>query len=193
MTHPLLIVSQSDSLYQIVDINSHTEWQTVQIQISWLQKPTDLDLHCLQRQGIFGLSKTRVKCLNMLEQYSLSSKGLDKGVLQINMFFLFLSKNMLCYSEVPQKDSINEYPQYIFLWRNKKILSGCLSYLNSVLYIIYSIICFSFLFQEAYFQLVVGNETADTTVSELVSVVRTFFVLYSQTCLRNPVLSNYLC
>ena len=33
----------------------------MQIQISWLlQKPTDLDLHCLQRQGISGFSGTRV-------------------------------------------------------------------------------------------------------------------------------------
>ena len=30
----------------------------MQIQISW--QPTDLDLHCLQRQGIFGFSWTRV-------------------------------------------------------------------------------------------------------------------------------------
>ena len=30
---------------------------------SWLQKPTDLDLHCLQRQGISGFSRTRVKTL----------------------------------------------------------------------------------------------------------------------------------
>ena len=55
-------LSQSDSLIQIVDINSDTKWQTVQIQISWLlQKPTDLDLHCLQRQSISGLCRTRVK------------------------------------------------------------------------------------------------------------------------------------
>ena len=34
----------------------------MQIQISWLlQKPADLDLHCLQRQGISGFSRTRVK------------------------------------------------------------------------------------------------------------------------------------
>ena len=34
----------------------------MQIQISWLlRKPTDLDLHCLQRQGISGFSRTRVK------------------------------------------------------------------------------------------------------------------------------------
>ena len=33
----------------------------MQIQISWLlQKPTDLDLHCLQRQSISGFSRTRV-------------------------------------------------------------------------------------------------------------------------------------
>ena len=45
----------------VVDINSLTEWHTVQIQISWLQKPTALDLHCLQRQDISGFSRTRVK------------------------------------------------------------------------------------------------------------------------------------
>ena len=35
MPCPLLIFTQSDSLIQIVDINSYTEWQTVQIQI-WI-------------------------------------------------------------------------------------------------------------------------------------------------------------
>ena len=62
MPHPLLIVSQSDYLMQAVGINSHTVWQIVQIQNSWLlQKPTDLDLHSLQGQGISGFSRTRVK------------------------------------------------------------------------------------------------------------------------------------
>ena len=61
LPNPFLIFSQSDYLIQIADINSHTEWQTVQIQISWLlQKPTDLDLHCLQMQDILGLSRIRV-------------------------------------------------------------------------------------------------------------------------------------
>ena len=47
-------------MIQNFDTNLHTNRQTVQIQISWLlQKPTDLDLHCLQRQGIFGFSRTR--------------------------------------------------------------------------------------------------------------------------------------
>ena len=62
---PVLIVSQSDYLIQIGDINSHTEWQTGQIQISWLlkKKPTDLDVLCLQRQNISGFSRTRVKVI----------------------------------------------------------------------------------------------------------------------------------
>ena len=38
----------------------------MQIQISWLlQKPTDLDLHCLQRQDISGFSRTRVNLLQL--------------------------------------------------------------------------------------------------------------------------------
>ena len=62
MSCPLLIFSQSDYLIQVVDTNSHFQCQIVQIQISWLlQKPTDLDLHCLQRHGISGFSWTRVK------------------------------------------------------------------------------------------------------------------------------------
>ena len=61
------MVSQSDYFIQIVDINSHTEWQTVQIQISWLlQKPADLDLQWLQRQGILELSRTSVNIFVMI-------------------------------------------------------------------------------------------------------------------------------
>ena len=56
---PLLIFSQSDYSIQIDDANSHTLWQTVQLQISWL-KPTDLDLHCLQRQGMYRFSRIRL-------------------------------------------------------------------------------------------------------------------------------------
>ena len=57
----ILIFSKSDFLIWIVAIDSNTYRQTVQIQISWLlKKPTDLDLHCLQKQGISGFSRTRV-------------------------------------------------------------------------------------------------------------------------------------
>ena len=56
MPCPLLDFSKSDWLIQVVNTNSQTEWQTMQI-----QKPTDLDLHCLQMQGISGFSRIRVK------------------------------------------------------------------------------------------------------------------------------------
>ena len=36
------------------------------IQIRWLLKPSDLDLHCLQRQGISGFNRTRVQLLYFL-------------------------------------------------------------------------------------------------------------------------------
>ena len=46
----------------------------MQIKINWLlQKPTDLDLHCFQRQGISGFSRTRVNCYLWA-----TSKGDDK-------------------------------------------------------------------------------------------------------------------
>ena len=41
------------------------------------QKPTDLDLHCLQRQGIFRFSRTRVntKCqINYIKEALFSQK-----------------------------------------------------------------------------------------------------------------------
>ena len=82
MPHPCLIFSQSDYLIQEFDTNIHTEWQTVQIQISWLlQKPTDLDLHYLQRQGISGFSRTRVNSMFMhkFRLINLKSNTMWKG------------------------------------------------------------------------------------------------------------------
>ena len=84
MLRPFLIFSQSDYLIQIVDKNSHTKWQAVKIQISWLlQKPTDLDLHCLQRQDISGFSRTRVKKKKILHKK--------------NLLWVLLSHNLFCF------------------------------------------------------------------------------------------------
>ena len=74
MPYPLLIFSQSGNLIQIVGINSYTERQTVQIQISWLlKKPSDLDPHCLQKHGLSRFSRTRINinlvCLFVLRFY----------------------------------------------------------------------------------------------------------------------------
>ena len=45
----------------------------MQSQISWLlQKPTDLDLHCLQKQGISGLSRTSVNVECQVKEHLVS-------------------------------------------------------------------------------------------------------------------------
>ena len=63
MPHLLLISSQSDYLIWVFDRKSHIQWQTVQIRISWLlQKPTDMDLHCLLRQGMSCSAREALIC-----------------------------------------------------------------------------------------------------------------------------------
>ena len=63
----------------------------MQIQISWLlQKPTDLDLHCLQRQDISGFSRTRVKLqIGSLQQHALN---LQSEVMKCNVKIDFLTE-----------------------------------------------------------------------------------------------------
>ena len=87
MPRPLLIFSQSDYLIQDVDINSRNEWQTVQIQISWLlKKPTDLDLHCFIRQGRSCLAREGLTafmhCMNLTRNIEIlrEPKFFDIGV-----------------------------------------------------------------------------------------------------------------
>ena len=81
----------------------------MQIQISWLlQKPTDLDLHCLQSQGISGFSRTRVNGIYK------TTIGLDKSWHQVNCFLISRRKHMLWV--LIRSTS----PQHMFLSRNKK-------------------------------------------------------------------------
>ena len=57
----------------------------MQIQISWLlQKPTDLDLHCLQRQGISRFSRTRVKANTSWNVYTEQEKPGPASVAQLD-------------------------------------------------------------------------------------------------------------
>ena len=73
MPQSRLIFSQSDYLIQIIDTNSHTKLQTVQIKISWLQKPTDPDLHCLQSQGKSGSADLGLNSFYSIEKLTLFS------------------------------------------------------------------------------------------------------------------------
>ena len=84
MPRPFIIFSQSDYLIKVVDTNSHFKGQTGQVQISLLlQKPTDLDPHCLQRQGVSGFSRTKVK---------VQSKIVADNILFFFIYFFFQRK-----------------------------------------------------------------------------------------------------
>ena len=84
MPRPLLIFSKTDSLIQIEDINSYIEWQKVQIQISWLlQKPTDLDLHCLQSRARENRKNSRSgPKLRILDRFQ-TPQNANKSVQQV--------------------------------------------------------------------------------------------------------------
>ena len=95
MSRPILILSQLDNLIQVVDTNSHTSWQTVQIQIGWLlKKQTGLDLYCLQRLGISGFSRTTVNrkldtlvvCMTRLSQCCNGVSGETVIHIQLNYY-----------------------------------------------------------------------------------------------------------
>ena len=63
----------------------------MQIQISWLlQKPTDLDLHCLQWQGISGFSRTRVNEL-------VSGQNVNCSSIKISVTGTFAEKNFIFF------------------------------------------------------------------------------------------------
>ena len=53
MSRPIQIFSQSNCLIQIVDINSHTEWQTVYIQISWLLKSQLIRIYAVCKGRVY--------------------------------------------------------------------------------------------------------------------------------------------
>ena len=153
MPCPLLIFSQSDHLIRIVATNSHTYWQTVQIQISWLlQKPTDLDLHCLERQGNSRFSKTRVNIFELLHFSHSHKKGFSllantEDITKTHLFkyienftsknwkfsdknsdiFHISAQNLDCgYSlELPRWGSSNEYPHSMFWAEIRKIMYPC--------------------------------------------------------------------
>ena len=61
----------------------------MQLQISWLlQKPTDLDLHCLQRQGTSEFSRRRVKIRLQQETRNLCEEWSIKAVWDLSVLWL---------------------------------------------------------------------------------------------------------
>ena len=57
---------------------------------SWLlKKPTDLDLHCLQRQGISGINRTRVKIVNVF-YHPVKAQNLNFSVYIYILYYQFI-------------------------------------------------------------------------------------------------------
>ena len=101
-----------------------------------LKRPTDLDLHCLKRQGTSGLSMTKVKILGKMWQgvkmhyenlpiqiyRKFHLQKLKNIQIKNSDIFHISAQNIDCgYSlEPPRRGGSNEYPQSMFLSRNKK-------------------------------------------------------------------------
>ena len=83
----------------------------MQIQISWLlQKPTDLDLHCLLRQGISRFSRTRVnKVVTVVS---------DTRHSQSNFFSFFLMLHYKLHSNLDLKQG---WPQWLS-WMHSRLV-----------------------------------------------------------------------
>ena len=90
----------------------------MQIQISWLlQKPTDLDLHCLQRQSISGFSRTRVNAKHVGKNFSR----------HFEMFFLFFPVDRIQHfmQIVSFGDNLLEMPNPISGKNKKNVANMC--------------------------------------------------------------------
>ena len=129
MPHPCLIFSQSGYLIQIVAIDLHPWWPTVQIQISWLlQKPTDLDLHCLQNrvhpgsagQGLkksWNCSNRKSKMAAILKICYFASSPEPKGQLTWN---LVEGIRVICRSKIAKIVMIGNprWPPWQLSWKS---------------------------------------------------------------------------
>ena len=109
MSRPLLNVSQSDSLIQIVDINSHTEWQTVQIWIYTVCEgrvyPHSAGHGLTTKQQFLLLAK--ITCLNKLK-------------FKLSIIWLVLSRE--CLLKVPKTGDFSKSVLIIlYVFLGKKI------------------------------------------------------------------------
>ena len=108
MSHPLQIFSQSDYLIRF------TYLMTNSADPDQMAKPTGLDLHCLQRQGI-SRGRLGLKFENNLK---IALDNTPFFSLNILMVFLFLSENICCgyLLEAPHQGASKDYPNIQF-WR----------------------------------------------------------------------------
>ena len=104
----------------------------MQIQISWLlQKPIDLDLHCLQRQDISGFSRTRVKSLSVylkcIMKYPYQPSVSSYSIITKNvMIYLCIDGITPALWNQPMTKTNFHYPQAtLILYFSLYLISGC--------------------------------------------------------------------
>ena len=114
----------------------------MQIKISWLlQKPTDLDLHCLLRQGMSCSAREGLKCnlvVNSCKSFNLyhskSNSADDK--LEVFLSFFFSQKiGFDIYAQCLVRRQFASYVKSCFLWKIIRNISKCrlLQFLPSIL------------------------------------------------------------
>ena len=100
----------------------------MQIQISWLlQKPTDLDLHCLQKQDISGLSRTRDGYVTLIAELAFYSSCHQHSFFSFDWFLIKLA----------EKVDMDKVPRGAVNWREHGcLLFVCLYMHHSSLYMV---------------------------------------------------------
>ena len=99
MPSPFLIFSQSDYLILVVDTNSHTHWQTVQIQISWSSQLIWSYTVCKRRTcpGLAGQGLRLYDVKNLYQIFQMKSSNHDFLTFEIHLIMNnFTLKCMVC-------------------------------------------------------------------------------------------------
>ena len=78
----------------------------MQVQISWLlKKPTDLDLHCLQRQDISRINRTRVNVIVIQQSFELCktvtvSKNSSLNMIKRSLYYLNVLSKQIAFQQM---------------------------------------------------------------------------------------------
>ena len=87
----------------------------MQIQISWLlQKPTDLDLHCLQRQDISGFSRTSVNICMPITYILVVKKEKKARPICLRSRFLSYFEGNPFHKQLGMQESKQEVARFVF-------------------------------------------------------------------------------
>ena len=103
MSRPFLTVSQlqSDCMIQAVDTNSHTEWQTRQIQIIWLLRSQLIWIYtvCKGRACLGSAGRRLSTCVAIIKQCPVLWQS--TGISEFSIPFGLLDSSIICENIAP--------------------------------------------------------------------------------------------